>query len=232
MNELLQYTMFQEVYFPSDRNQLSSDQVSELTLSKMIRMSLAPSRLFRELPMVVFDFETTGLDAREDRIVEVGAIKLVNGEAVDEFSTLVNPGILIPDHISSISGINNQMVADKPSIETVLPKMLEFISGSLLFAHNADFDMAFLTANASRLGYELHLPCFCTFKLSRQLLPQLESRSLDRLAQHYGLSFVSRHRSIGDAQVTATVFHKMLDAEGSHLNTWGELQAIAGTKQS
>lgn len=230
MSELLRYTMFQEVLFPADSERDSGHTASDLTLNKVVRFSLSEDQLIRSADLVLFDFETTGLDPREDRIIEIGGQRISHGEVVEEFSTLVNPGRPISEQITKITGITNEMLADKPTAAEVLPKFLHFIDSALLVAHNAEFDMAFLSESCQRLGYHINWPCFCTLKLSRILLPQLESRTLDSLAAHYGLSFEARHRSIGDVKVTRSVLDNLLAKEGAHIETWKQLQAVAGIR--
>lgn len=228
MNAQLPFTMFHEVFFPTSMGATKSETVEDLTLSKMIRIVIDKSSSFRDHSWCVFDFETTGLDAREDAIIEIGAIKFLRGQEVARYSTLIDPERSMADHISAISGITNDMLIGQPKLNQALPQFLQFLSGSILCAHNAEFDWQFLTTHAARLGFELQLPCFCTLKLARQFLPQLESKNLDSLAQHYQLQFAARHRSIGDAEVTATVLENILAHEARDLRTWGQLFEVAG----
>ena len=102
-----------------------------------------------------------------------------------------------------------------------------FIDGAILVAHNADFDWAFLRNGAARLGYQLSWPCFCTLKLARALLPQLESKNLDSLAKHFSLDFEARHRAIGDCKVTHGVLMGLLTGATPPLITWQDLQPYA-----
>lgn len=97
---------------------------------------------------VVFDIETTGFIPSLDKIIEIGAVKVENGQIVDRFSTFVNPKVPIPFRIEKLTGINDNMVIHAPEIEEVLPKFLEFCEGAIMVAHNADFDMSFISANA------------------------------------------------------------------------------------
>src|SRR6478735_4312639 len=190
----LQNSMFYDILFPADDEETQGS--SQLFLQKVLRHHLASDSLVRDSTIVIFDFETTGLDSLRDRIIEVGAIKYQNGQRVADFSTLIKPDIPLPEVASRITGITSEMLENQPSIDEVLPKFLQFIDRTLLVAHNAEFDMAFLKNTCQRLGYQIEWSCFCTLKLARQLLPDLESKSLDSLAQHFGLSFAARHRSI------------------------------------
>lgn len=220
---LLRNSMFYDILFPSDEDE-SNGQQSQLLLQKVLRYHLKPETVLRTTTMVIFDFETTGLDSHRDRIIEIGAIKYENGRRVADFSTLIQPGMPLTETITKITGITSAMLEGQPTIDAILPDFLAFIDRSVLVAHNADFDMAFLKSACLRQGYQIEWPCFCTLKLSRQLLPDLESKNLDTLAQHFGLTFSSRHRSIGDCEVTGGVLQALLAKEGAHLQQWKDVQ--------
>ena len=123
--------------------------------------------------MVVFDFETTGLDPSYDKIIEIGAIKICGDKTLAEFESLVRTESPISSVVERITGINDQMLENQPKIEELLPRFLEFIKGSIIVAHNAAFDVAFLKAEAFRQGIELDWSAFCTLKLARNLLQSL-----------------------------------------------------------
>ena len=221
---LLRNSMFFEILFPQDEDEAIGH--NQLFLQKVLRYHLPADTVVRDATLVIFDFETTGLDSLRDRIIEIGAIKYTNGQRVAEFSTLIKPDITLPEVASRITGITLEMLEGQPSIDTILPGFLQFIEHSLLVAHNAEFDMAFLRQASNRLGYQIEWPCFCTLKMARQLLPNLESKNLDSLAQHYGLSFAARHRSIGDCEVTGSVLQSLLQGEGSALQQWKDFHTF------
>jgi DNA polymerase-3 subunit alpha (Gram-positive type) len=222
---LLQNSMFYDIIFPSDDDEgMGAD--GQLFLQKVLRFHPRPQRRLRETSLVVFDFETTGLDSMRDRIIEIGAIKYENGKKVAELGTLIKPDIPLPETASKITGITEDMLVGQPSIEEVLPGFLQFIEDSILVAHNAEFDMSFLKGACQRMGYQIEWPCFCTLKLSRQLLPDLESKNLDTLAKHFDLTFMARHRSIGDCEVTGAVLHRLFESEGKHLLEWKDMQSV------
>ncbi len=221
---LLQNSMFYDILFPSDEEDNQGN--SQLFLQKVLRHHLAGETAVRDATTVIFDFETTGLDSLRDRIIEIGAIKYQNGQRVSEFSFLIKPDIPLPEIASRITGITADMLENQPAIEDILPQFLHFIDKAVLVAHNAEFDMAFLKHACSRIGYQLEWSCFCTLKLARQLLPDLESKNLDSLAQHFGLSFAARHRSIGDCEVTGAVLQSLLIGEGAGLQQWKDFQAF------
>ncbi|RYZ70600.1 MAG: 3'-5' exonuclease, partial [Proteobacteria bacterium] len=177
-------------------------------------------------PVVIFDFETTGLDVYRDRIIEIGAIKYENGRRVGDFSFLIDPEIPLPEIITKITGITDAMLEGQRKIEGVLPEFLQFIDKCVLVAHNAEFDLNFLRSVASRQGYQIEYPCFCTLKMARLLLPDLESKNLDTLAKHYELSFAARHRSIGDCEVTGSVLTNLLAKEGLHMQQWRDFESV------
>ncbi len=177
--------------------------------------------LLEEKPIVVFDFETTGLNVKQCRIIEMGAVKYVNRKEVDRFSTFVNPHTEISKIITKITGITQNMLQDAPTILDALPKFHEFLRGSVGIAHNADFDMNILHYESERIGVQCDYTVLCTLKMARALI-QIPKRNLDALAEHFELSFESRHRSIGDILVTANVLWKILD-QNPHLKTFQDL---------
>ncbi len=176
---------------------------------------------FIDKPFVVFDFETTGLDTRTSRIIEIGAIKYVNKKEVGRFSQLVHPQIPLPKEIIRITGIDDSMLIGMPPIQEVLPNFHDFLRGSIGVAHNAEYDVGMMYHESNRLGISCDYTIICTLKMARHFL-KLESRKLDSLATHYGLQFESRHRSIGDILVTAEVLWRMF-SEHPELRTVGDL---------
>ena len=168
---------------------------------------------------VVLDLETTGGSPANDRITEVGAVKIRGGEVLGTFHTLVNPEVSIPPLISALTGITNGMVADAEPIEVVLPCLLEFLGGAVLVAHNASFDRRFVQANLERHGYQ-RIPnrVVCTARLARKLLPRDEVPNvrLATLAAYLGATVAPCHRALTDAKATVDVFHSLLERAGSY----------------
>ncbi|KAB8033780.1 3'-5' exonuclease [Fluviispira multicolorata] len=167
-----------------------------------------------DVPIVIFDFETTGLDTRSAKIIEIGAIKYVNRVEVDRFSELIDPKENVSEEITRITGIDNKMLAGKPFIQDILPKFHDFLRGCVGFAHNAEFDVGMLHHESYRLGISCDYTIFCSLKMARALV-KIERRNLDALAAHFGLTFESRHRSIGDILVTAGVLWRIIDENPS-----------------
>jgi len=223
LSDQLQYSVFHDVFFPNNSDDEDAD-VSDLTLERVIRFKLNPDHVFKNLPMVVFDFETTGLDSKVDHIIEVGAVRLEQGKPVAEFSELINPGMALSEQVVNITGITDKMLEGQPTIDQVLGNFIDFFKGAVLVAHNAEFDMGFLTAACRKQGWHLQWPAFCTLKMARQVLPQLESRNLDTLAEHYELEFEARHRSIGDVKVTVAVMEEMLADMEVTPERWDDLK--------
>lgn len=168
-------------------------------------------QLIVKATFVVVDVETTGLNPIEDRITEIAMMKVHDGVLTDEFSTLVNPLVTIPAHITSMTGIDNVMVQNAPSAREVVPFITEFLGDAIFVAHNASFDWGFVSHTARReRGIELTNPQLCTVKLSSRILPQLPSKSLGPVAEHLNIKIPERHRASGDAYATALVLVKYL----------------------
>jgi DNA polymerase III subunit epsilon len=161
---------------------------------------------------VVFDLETTGLSPRADAILEIGAVVVEGRRVTDEtFHSLINPGRPIPWFVTRVHGIKDYMVAHSPSLETVLPAFLDFVGDRTLVAHNAGFDLGFITEHAARLGLKAPRTAHCTMELSRRIFPMERRHNLDALCARLGLQPSSRHRALGDAEVTAHAFVRLSD---------------------
>lgn len=159
---------------------------------------------------VVFDIETTGLNNAVDEITEIGAVKLKNYEIVDTFSAIVNPGKPIPEKITQLTGITDDMVRDKPSIEEVLPEFLNFVGKATLVAHNAKFDTGFIRAKAKRCSMDFSNTIIDTLTLSRWLLPELKRHKLNLICEHLGIKLLNHHRAVDDAEAAANILIKFL----------------------
>jgi DNA polymerase-3 subunit alpha (Gram-positive type) len=155
---------------------------------------------------VVVDVETTGFSPREGGITEIAMVKVRNGLLWDEYSSLVNPLLPIPEEITSLTGIDDFMVADAPTADAVAPAISEFLGDGVFTAHNASFDLGFVNSTLAkgRIG-KIENPVLCTCKLARHLLPNLYSKSLGPVAKQLGIKNSQRHRAAGDAYATAQV---------------------------
>lgn len=220
---LLKHSVLFDAMFPGSLESTSDTQESVLALRRRVRHTVLPQSLLLETPIIVFDTETTGLDSQLDHIIEIGAIKYVGGKQVDEFSSFVKTDIELTQNIVNLTGINQDMLKDAPTMDQILPKFLNFIRGGIMVAHNAEFDMGMLHAACNRLGYDLEWPCFCTLKLTRRILPGLPRYNLDTLAEHYKLTFEARHRAVGDVKVLAGVLHAILEDDEYDIATWADV---------
>ena len=176
---------------------------------------------------VVFDLETTGFGAKSNQIIEIGAVKVENRQIVDTFSTFVNPERPIPFNITKLTSIDDNMVASSPNIDVILPKFLEFCGDSVMVAHNASFDMGFITQKARERGYDIDFTVIDTVSMSRALLPELSKYKLDTVAKALGVSLENHHRAVDDAGCTAEIFIKLikkLDEKG--IDTLAKLNEI------
>ena len=171
-----------------------------------------------EVEFAVIDLETTGGSPADDRITEVGAVKVRGGVVTGTFQTLVNPRRAIPPMIAALTGISDGMVAGSEPIEVVLPTLLEFIGRAVIVAHNSAFDMRFLQANLERHGYaRLTNRTVCTARLARRVLPRDEVPNvrLATLAAYLRAGVVPCHRALTDAKATVDVLHSLLERAGS-----------------
>ena len=166
---------------------------------------------------VVFDIETTGFSPVENRIIEIGAVKVSGGKIVDRFSTFVNPEVPIPFEIEKLTSITDDMVVGAEKIETVLPQFLQFCEGCMLVAHNASFDMSFIMENCDRQGIPHDFTYIDTVGIARVMLPAQAKHTLDAVAKTLGVSLENHHRAVDDAEATAEIFVKlipMMEKEG------------------
>ena len=159
---------------------------------------------------VVFDIETTGFSPDKDKIIEIGAVKVEDGQITDQFSTFVNPEVPIPFRIEELTSIKDDMVIDAPKIEQILPEFMEFCQGAVMVAHNADFDMSFIRKNCERQGISENFSVLDTVALARILLPNLNRYKLDTVAKALGVSLENHHRAVDDAGCTAEIFVKFI----------------------
>ena len=164
-----------------------------------------------ESTCVVFDLETTGFSPTQNRIIEIGAVKVENGEITDRFSTFVNPQVPIPFRIEQLTSINDNMVMDAPTIEQVLPEFLDFVGDAVLAAHNASFDVSFIEENMRRLGLWRDFTYVDTVALARVLLPQLNRFKLDTVAKALHVQLQHHHRAVDDAECTAGIYLKFME---------------------
>lgn len=154
------------------------------------------------------DLETTGLDPKKDKIIEVGAVRVRNGRITDCFQSLIDPGVMLPDKITQLTGITQEELAAAPGPEQVIPELLAFLGDDVILGHSVMFDYSFLKKEAVNQGLwktEQNAMGLDTLKLARVLLPELPSRRLTDLCAYYQIEHHA-HRALGDAESTAGLY--------------------------
>ena len=158
---------------------------------------------------IIFDVETTGLNASVERITEIGAVKIIDNKIVDKFSCFVNPKKPIPPRITKLTGITNEMVKDAPDESIAIPKFFEFCEDFILVAHNAQFDMRFIISAANRLNLETNYSYIDTVAVCRSFFPNLKNHKLDTVVNYLNLGGFNHHRACDDAKILAEIFLKL-----------------------
>ncbi len=157
------------------------------------------------------DIETTGISPQYAQIIEIGALKVRDGEVVDTFSQLIDPLREVPAEITALTGITTDMVEGEPTIDIVLPEFIHFAGDDLLLGHNVRFDFSFLKQNAMNLNLGFAKSGMDTLRIARAKCPELQSRSLDFLCNHFGINDENHHRAFNDAKVTSELYLMFYD---------------------
>jgi len=160
---------------------------------------------------IVFDIETTGLSQKKNKIIEIGAVKVKDGEEIDRFSEFINPEEPIPYSIEQLTSITDEMVMHAPTVDVILPKFLKFCGDDIVVAHNAAFDTGFIKKNAKDLGMKFDNTIMDTMTLSHVLLPELGKFTLDRVCKALNVKNEHHHRAVDDANATAKIFVKLYE---------------------
>lgn len=191
------------------------------------KLTLPPQPL-ATISWAVVDVETTGGRIYSDRITEVAAVIVENGEIKEVYETLVNPLRAIPPMISKITNITYEMVRNAPTFSAIAPEIVDKLAGRVFVAHNVMFDWKFISNEVSRTsGTQLLGQRLCTVRLAKRLLPQLNRKSLDYVSDYYGVENHARHRAGGDAVATAKCLIRMLDdAADRGCETWDDLDRL------
>ncbi|MCR4764436.1 MAG: PolC-type DNA polymerase III [Lachnospiraceae bacterium] len=181
-------------------------------------------QVLADTTFVVFDLETTGFSPVRDRIIEIGAVKVRGGEIIDRFSVFVNPEKPIPPRIEQVTNITDEMVQDAETIETILPRFLEFIGDAVLIGHNVSFDIGFINQNCRNQGIAADYTTIDTMGLSRHYFPLQANHKLDTLAKTLKVELNGHHRAVNDAECTAGIFLRFLPyLEGDGIRTMEDL---------
>ncbi|MCR4620810.1 MAG: PolC-type DNA polymerase III [Clostridiales bacterium] len=177
---------------------------------------------------VVLDVETTGLNTYRDRITEIGAVRIENGKEVGEFSMLIDPGIPVPEEVTRLTGITNQMLMGKPRISDAIIKFGQFCTGSVLVAHNAAFDMMFIGRAFRDAGLVFDHPVIDTLSLCRNFYTTMKTHKLGQICKELGISLTNAHRAVHDARATSLVLLETLKRikEEKPIRTLDDLNAI------
>ena len=162
---------------------------------------------------VAVDIETTGVAVTRDKIIEIGAVKVVDGKVVEKFSELIDPGVLIPPLITNLTGITQKDVDGKRNINDVMVDFVEFIEDYPLLGHNITFDYSFLKQNAANASLIIDNLVIDTVKISRKRYPFLESRRLNHLSKYLGVELENHHRAFDDAKAAGMIYLKMADEQ-------------------
>ncbi len=173
-------------------------------------VSFSKGQNLEDATYCVLDLETTGLSFRTEKITEIGIMKVKNHQVIDEFCTFVNPEKPIPQRVVEVTNITDDMVKNAPTIDEVLPKVLEFVGDSVLVAHNADFDIGFLKHNCTELGLQLGNTYLDTLRLAKSLFPEYKKYKLGLIADNLGIKVEVAHRALDDVDTTVKVFNVML----------------------
>lgn len=166
---------------------------------------------------VVFDIETTGTSCNYDEVIEIAGVRVQNGEVIEEFSSLVDPGRPIPFYASQVNGITDEMVEDYPDFEEVLLQFMKFVGKDVLVGHNIHtFDMKFLYRDAGRFWNKtIGNDYIDTLRIARAYLPQLSHHKLTDLAEYFGISCVGAHRALSDCRMNQRVFECLAKEMGN-----------------
>ena len=163
---------------------------------------------------VAFDLETTGLRPGPDRILEIGALKVEDGDVAATYETFINPCICIPPRITELTGITDEMVRESPGAEEAVNGFLEFAGDGVLLGHNVLFDYSFMKCAVTGMGLPYERRGLDTLTIARLCLPQLEGKSLDRLATYYGITQEHHHRALDDALTAARLYERLKEEFG------------------
>lgn len=158
---------------------------------------------------IALDLETTGLSPAEDRILEIGAVKVKDGEITERYETLLNPGIPISLRIQELTGITDEMAAAGKETRTAVAELVEFCGELPLLGHNILFDYSFVKKNAVDLGLKFEKNGIDTLKIARILLPDVEHKSLTALCCHFCISHERAHRAVDDACASMELYRRL-----------------------
>ena len=153
------------------------------------------------------DVETTGMNPRTDRIIEIGIIQIRDNQIINEYNSLINPNTRVNHFIEKITGIRDEDLYDKPEFSSQINTISDIINNTIVVAHNASFDYNFLKYEYQRLDQKLSIPFSCSVRISRKLYPQYRRHNLDSLIERFNLNIENRHRALDDAKLIYDFFN-------------------------
>ncbi|MBO4262880.1 MAG: 3'-5' exoribonuclease, partial [Clostridia bacterium] len=218
------YCTFPENFVPEERPKKPVPKNYSLVFPEPITI-LSQADMFaeeRRVPdclmgktFVVVDLETTGVSfISGDKITEIGAVRIADGKITEQFTTLINPLMPIGEKITELTGIDDAMVADKPTFDEVLPDFYKFCHGAVIIAHNTDFDYNFIRFMSKDSGYDFSNGSIDTVALSKEVVPGLKNYKLNTVCGHFGIEFL-HHRAMSDAYATAKLFLELIQIKKS-----------------
>lgn len=160
----------------------------------------------------VIDLEMTGLSAKIDKILEIGAVRVRGGKIVDTYATLVNPHVQVVERITELTGITNEMAADGMEPDEAIQGLLDFIGEDVIVGQNVTFDYSFLKQWAVNHKIKLEMKAYDTLKIARKILPSDQPKNLEALCNYYGIKRENAHRALDDTIETQELFEKLMDA--------------------
>lgn len=165
---------------------------------------------------IAFDTETTGLNPSRDRIIELGAVLFENGKCVKRFQSLVNPGVFIPARVTAVNNITNSMIKNAPTEEIVYSELAEFLKDAyneqtIICAHNARFDMSFLSETLMRLGYNANINYIDTLTFAKQKIKGLYNYKQDTVAHYFDIVNEQAHRAASDAETCGKILWNLIE---------------------
>ncbi len=188
--------------------------IEEIRQTSLFNMDLQIPECFKGTNIVVLDLETTGTSPSDDRITEIGAVRLIDGKVIEKFSTMVNPERKIPEIVVELTGITDEMVANAPTFAEVAGDIYKFCYGSIIVAHNIGFDYPFLKNMSKPSGYVYTNRGIDTLALARAVLPSLGNHKLNTVCDHFGIEFL-HHRAYSDALATAQMLIELVRLKGA-----------------
>ena len=221
---------FPEAFGAAKKNNIKLIPGLEGYLTEDDPVVVRPAGQALDTPIVVLDFETTGLNIRKDRMIEFGAVKLSGGQVVDSIDLFINPGMPLPPKIVELTHITDQMVQNAPYAADVLPQIMEFIGDCPIAAHNARFDWGILQHELERVGQTHECTVIDTLTLARKLYPDMKSHKLGALCRKLSVSLKDAHRAVNDAAATGMCLaHMMDDAKRRGAVTIDDLNQVSGS---